>query len=123
LQLSHSRSLPARHPERNSMHDVDSANFYALVEQAELLEISLTDTPANPHARVLHRYPVSPAVRCYDIAKAGVLKLIEITKILQEMHHGQQHQEDMRPRVVVSSQEQPDTSAAQDPSAYSSATA
>jgi hypothetical protein len=39
--------------------------------------------------------------------QAGVLKLIEITKVLQEMHHGQQHQEDTRSRVVVSSQPHP----------------
>jgi phage head maturation protease len=35
--------------------NADRPDFYALIKYAELTEISLTDTPANIHARVHNR--------------------------------------------------------------------
>lgn len=64
------------------LHDTDSPNFFGLVTSAEIIEISLTDTPANPRALVQHRYRPSPAVECYDIAKRGVVCISRIIELM-----------------------------------------
>src|SRR5262245_39565854 len=48
----------------------DTPDFYAIIKSAELTEISLTDNPSNPHALVLDRYRVSPAVQAYQLLAA-----------------------------------------------------
>jgi hypothetical protein len=59
----------------------DRERFHGLITSATLNEVSMTPTPANPHARVLHRYRQSPVVEFYDIAKAWVNKLAEIVEL------------------------------------------
>lgn len=67
------------------LRDTDSANFHALVTNAEIAEISLTDTPANPHALVQHRHPAVP-IRPFlkTMAETNAL-LIQGVETIREM--------------------------------------
>ena len=42
------------------IRDADSPDFHALISNAEIVEISLTDRPANSRALVLSRTPTAP---------------------------------------------------------------
>ena len=64
-------------------------------------EISLTSTPANPAARVLHRHRHSPVVEAYDLANAGVSKCAEVAKVLAAMNRGQQRSQASVRRIRV----------------------
>ena len=59
-----------------AMHIVLWAIFAIVLHflNATLEEISLTITPANPAARVLHWHRHSSVVEAYDLANAGVSK-------------------------------------------------
>lgn len=65
-QVSHERakrctafSVTARILEYE-IREADSPDFHALISNAEIVEISLTDRPANPRALVLSRTPTAP---------------------------------------------------------------
>ena len=60
------------------LRDEDSPNFYAVITAAEITEVSLTPTPANPNALVLNRYPQFASVALHDHAIAGFRKGMEI---------------------------------------------
>ena len=66
------------------MRDTDGPNFYATIKSAELLEVSLTDAPANPMAVVWHRYPPSAASAFYPLIAGRVSRLIALAKLMQE---------------------------------------
>jgi hypothetical protein len=58
------------------LRDVDTPNFYALVTSAEIPdEISLTHTPCDPHALVLHRSAPSALDENYAKTLASVNRL------------------------------------------------
>jgi hypothetical protein len=67
------------------LRDENTQNFHALITAAEIVEISLTPTPANPNAGVAHRYPQFAGVAFHDHAIAGFNKAIEILKLLQQL--------------------------------------
>jgi prohead serine protease len=82
------------------LRDTDNANFHALVPNAELTEISLTDTPANPQALVRHRYKAAPFAAYLDtIGKTSELMIrrVEIVQqqlaMLQQTWREHQHRE------------------------------
>ena len=64
--------------------NADSPNFYALITSAEIVEISLTPSPANSNALVLHRYEQFAGVALHDHAIAGFKKGIEALQLLQQ---------------------------------------
>jgi hypothetical protein len=66
-------------------HRDDRARAHAAVSCATLEEVSIVNDPAHPGARIIHRYRQSPAVEFYGIAKAGILKCIEIVEVLQKL--------------------------------------
>lgn len=62
------------------LRDEGSPNFHAVITEAEITEISLTELPANPFALVESRYSVPPHREFYDKATRGIA-------IIQEMLH------------------------------------
>ena len=66
------------------LHDGGSGDFHAEVTDAELEEISITDRPANLHARVMRRYPASPLPRIFDLTKTRVEVLIRLVALIPE---------------------------------------
>jgi hypothetical protein len=64
--------------------NADSPNFHALTTQAELTEVSLTDTPSNPFAIVHDRNRVSPAVQTYELLTAKMKLLQKMTALIQK---------------------------------------
>jgi hypothetical protein len=69
------------------LRDADSDRFYAIISSAELMEVSLTSTPAQPEALVKHRYRVSPAAEFYSLAGERVARLIEVARLLRLEQH------------------------------------
>lgn len=67
------------------LRNADSANFHALVTNAEIAEISLTDTPANPHAVVRRRYPAAPLRPWLKTIGETNALLIRRVEIIREM--------------------------------------
>jgi Caudovirus prohead serine protease len=65
--------------------DADSPDFYALVTQAELTEISLTDNPSNPFALVMDRHRHPPAVETLELLTAKMKILQKMTLLLKEI--------------------------------------
>jgi phage head maturation protease len=63
----------------------DTPDFFALIKSAELNEISLTDNPSNPHALVMDRYRVSPAVQTLDLLTEKMKRLQHMTVLIKEM--------------------------------------
>ena len=57
-------------------------DFHALIRRAELTEISLTDTPANPQARVTARRDVSAQAEFYEHAAAATRRISQVVKLL-----------------------------------------
>ena len=49
------------------MREVEGPGFFAVIKSATLTEISLTDTPSNPEAKVMERYRTSPQVELLDL--------------------------------------------------------
>ena len=66
------------------MKNADRPDFFALITQADLTEISLTDAPANPRALVLRRHRVSALSGFYDAVTEKVRCLTELTKMMKE---------------------------------------
>lgn len=64
------------------MRDADGENFYALISSAELVEISCTDSPANPRALVKHRYPASAEVQFLEDVKQKVVLLAKLATLI-----------------------------------------
>ena len=73
------------------MRDTDGENFYAIINNAELTEISLTDTPSNPEALVMDRHRVSPQVQYLELMTARVAKLIKLTEFIKEQTNADVH--------------------------------
>ncbi|AJA61041.1 MULTISPECIES: hypothetical protein [Bradyrhizobium] len=67
------------------LRDTDSAHFHALVTNAEIIEISLTDAPANPHALVQRRYPAPPLTAWLKTIGETNALLIRRVAIVREM--------------------------------------
>ena len=67
-----------------TMHDSDTENFYAKINQADLTEISLTDNPSNPHALVMDRYRVNPQVQFFDLMKEKVKRLQQLAALIKQ---------------------------------------
>jgi hypothetical protein len=63
------------------MRDVDGPNFYAVINCAELTEVSLTSTPANPKAVVRHRYR---ATLFFDQMRERVRLLVSLTELIKQ---------------------------------------
>jgi hypothetical protein len=55
-----------------------------LITSASLDEVSLTPMPANPDARILHRFPQSPAVQFYDHARDFVACLQRLGELIKD---------------------------------------
>jgi Caudovirus prohead serine protease len=64
--------------------DADSQNFYAIINSAELTEISLTDNPSNPHALVMDRYRVSPQVQFLGLLGEKVKRLQQLAALIKQ---------------------------------------
>jgi hypothetical protein len=63
----------------------DPELFHSRVGCAVLEEVSLVpDSPANPEAKVLHRYP-APPLQFYDLGIAAVNKCIQIVELMQRL--------------------------------------
>ena len=73
------------------MRDTDGPDFFAIINSAELTEISLTDTPSNPNALVMDRHRASPAVQCLRLMTERVTKLQKLTEFIKEQTHGDVH--------------------------------
>jgi hypothetical protein len=67
------------------MHNADTPDFFAEVEDAELTEVSLTDAPANAHALVTRRFPASPLPRYFDLEIARVKCCQEMLALLPQV--------------------------------------
>jgi hypothetical protein len=65
------------------LRDVDSANFHALITEATVDEISISDRPCNQQALILHRYRQSPVVEYYDHMKNSVTCLQQLVELLK----------------------------------------
>jgi hypothetical protein len=63
--------------------DVDSPNFYAVVRNGWLDEISLTSMPANPNALVHSRRKVSPLRTFHDIMIRRVECLTQLVQLIE----------------------------------------
>ena len=66
------------------MCDVEGPGFFAVIKSATLTEISLTDTPSNPEAKVMERYRTSPQVELLDLMTRRVTKLIQLTDLIKQ---------------------------------------
>jgi len=64
--------------------DADTPDFHAIINNAEISEISLTDRPSNPEALVMFRHPASSLVKQYELLIQKVDCLSAISKILQQ---------------------------------------
>jgi phage head maturation protease len=62
----------------------DTPDFAAIISSATLSEISLTDTPSNPHALVMDRYRVSAAVQVLDLLTEKMKRLQQIAALIQK---------------------------------------
>jgi hypothetical protein len=65
---------------------VEGPAFHAVVQRAEIMEISVTDIPSNPGCIVTRRTPyrTPAAVTFYDLMKQRVLVLGKIVDLLQK---------------------------------------
>jgi YD repeat-containing protein len=63
----------------------DPENFHALITGADLDEISITPTPANPDCVISWRIPTSPQPEFFDLARQGIGKIIEIVELLRKL--------------------------------------
>ena len=63
------------------LHNETTREFYALATRVELIEISITNSPANPFALVQRRYPASAQVE-FSIALAQ--NLGRVATLVQE---------------------------------------
>jgi len=66
--------------------NADTPGFYALIRQATLDEISLTDIPANPAARVTARRDVSAHAEFYTHAQSHIAHLQKLVTLIQGAH-------------------------------------
>ena len=66
------------------MREADTVNFHA-VATGEIVEISLTDAPANPKALVTQRYPAPAVVGFYDLMLRKTRLLAGMTALLKEI--------------------------------------
>jgi hypothetical protein len=70
------------------LRETDSNNFHAVVTDAEIVEISLTDCPANPRALVQHRHRAAPMAAYLDAINTTntlMIRRIEIVKQMAEL--------------------------------------
>ena len=74
------------------LRDIDDRErFHALVTCATLDEVSLTPSPCNPEAKILHRYQPSAAVEMYDIAQrwtSCVRGIVEALRVINAAKAG-----------------------------------
>jgi hypothetical protein len=63
----------------------DSENFHALITRADIDEISITPTPANPDCVITSRFPTSSQPEFFDLARQGIGKIIEILDLLRKL--------------------------------------
>jgi hypothetical protein len=91
------------------LRDVESKeNFHAVINRAEILEISMTDRPAHPDALVLTRCPVhSPAAEFYDIVNTQVQLLGRITQVLLDMQRHRNREQQNVARTTAARQAPP----------------
>jgi hypothetical protein len=61
--------------------------LHARVHCATLDECTITNTPANPAAMILHRYRPCAALKTIDLGIAGVEKCQEIIALLRQLNH------------------------------------
>ena len=66
------------------MRDETGPGFHALVNHAELCEVSVTHSPANPFALVQHRYRASVQVEFYNDAIKLVTCMQKFVGLLQQ---------------------------------------
>lgn len=91
-------------PTKYELVDVDDpANFHALITAADCLEVSLTNTAANAHARVTNRYAVPASVKHYDLALQWVVTLQKMAQVIahQVVQAQRPAPPDVRPLPVV----------------------
>ena len=63
--------------------NADCRDFYGLIKQATLDEVSLTDVPANPQCIVRHRYDVCAQAQFYEHMQQFVGGLSRMVTLLQ----------------------------------------
>jgi HK97 family phage prohead protease len=68
-----------------SLHDETSPDYFALIEQASITEVSLTDVPAQPQCIVTARYPQSARVELLEHAARGIDNIQRQIAILATM--------------------------------------
>jgi len=73
------------------LKDVDTPNFYALITNASITEISLTPSPANAAALITRRYKEPAALKFYDLMSARVKVLIKHVEIVQRVAENHAH--------------------------------
>jgi hypothetical protein len=66
------------------VRDVETPSFYAVINSAELNELSITDRPSNPNALVMFRYRMSPKVQFLDLIGERVARLVQLTHLIKE---------------------------------------
>jgi len=68
--------------------NADRPDFYALIKYAELTEISLTDTPANIHARVHNRMATCARAEFFGHAASAVDRISQMLALLHTNNRG-----------------------------------
>jgi len=61
----------------------DKPDFYALIKSASLAEVSVSDIPANPAARVTHRRDVCARVELLTAAQSHIATLSKLVTLIQ----------------------------------------
>ena len=65
--------------------ETETRNFHAVVTDAEIVEVSLTDTPANPFALVQHRHRAAPVAAYLDAIGDFNALMIKRIGVVQQM--------------------------------------
>lgn len=80
-----------------SLHDTAGAFFYASINKAVLLELTLTENPSNPNCRVTRRGPEPPGVAFYSLLQKRIQVLQERLLPLLAPPREEQASMDVRP--------------------------
>jgi phage head maturation protease len=92
--------------ERYEIRSVDDPErFHFLITKASLIELSLVIAPANPAARIEHRYRQSPTVEKYDILlqwASCMQKFVQTLRVINAAAHPAQPAAPVSPAPRVS---------------------
>lgn len=76
--------------EAYELRDHDDPNkFHAAITRADITEISLTPSPANPDCVVTMRGPISPASEALDLVRNSVLRAQAVIEQLRQLNNKQ----------------------------------